>query len=149
VGLDGDVLVSLPAFPADASDVDLSPDGGTVAFTKNDAGVRQIFTMAIDGSGLLRLTNDRRGAFGPTWSPDGGTIAYSGSGPQGTRDIYLVSVTGGDPERVTHDATVDELQPSWSPDGSRIAFGNAESGIEGAGPRVRTRPQSRPPGHDA
>lgn len=38
----------------------LAPDGRRIAFTSNRDGNLEIYTMAVDGSGLRRLTNSRR-----------------------------------------------------------------------------------------
>jgi Tol biopolymer transport system component len=140
VGLDGASLRSVPNLPPDAFDVELSPDGRTIAFASIQSGASQIYSMGIDGSGLRPLTHDRLSAFGPTWSPDGRSIAYTGSA-RGTLDIYAVPATGGGRVRYTNDPGIDELQPSWSPDGSRIMFAapvarGAASWLPGQGIRV-------------
>jgi hypothetical protein len=57
----------------------VSPDGTTAAFTHgNDSFLFEwdIYVAGTDGSGWLRLTDDRR-SLSPSFSPDGGTIAFS------------------------------------------------------------------------
>jgi Tol biopolymer transport system component len=120
VATDGQLKRSVPNLPADTFDVDLSPDGRTIAFARRRAGTSRIYTMAIDGTALRRLPHKQ--AFGPAWSPDGRSIAYTGSSRGGALDIFVVPADGGRPVRMTSDADVDELQPSWSPDGAQIAF---------------------------
>ena len=56
----------------------------------------------------------------PVWSPDGRHIAftrYASGGDIG--DIYVISVKGGEPIRLTFDYAVD---PTWSPNGMKIAY---------------------------
>jgi Tol biopolymer transport system component len=55
-------------------------------------------------------------------SPDGNQIAFVWGGDQGNNiDIYVKSVAGGQPLRLTEDPGID-LHPTWSPDGQRICF---------------------------
>ena len=74
--------------PTDGSYIDnfpsWSPDGSTIAFTRNMQGNYDIFTIRPDGSGLQRLTTDPGNDAHSTWSPDGQWIAFvSGQGVQG------------------------------------------------------------------
>jgi Tol biopolymer transport system component len=108
---------------------DVSPDGTLIAFVKPaDFGHGQIFVMRLDGTHERQLTGLQGqrgcgcGAIDPAWSPDGTTIAYSGMNLRGGRDIYLVNVTDGSIEQVTHSPLAGESEPTWSPDGRSIAF---------------------------
>jgi Tol biopolymer transport system component len=54
-----------------------SPDGTRIAFASTRAGgFPDIYTVAPDGGGLQRLTNDDLIDGSPTWSPDGTRIAF-------------------------------------------------------------------------
>jgi Tol biopolymer transport system component/DNA-binding winged helix-turn-helix (wHTH) protein len=75
---------------------------------------------------LTRLTFDAGLQTAPTWSPDGRMIAYS-SDHSGNFDIWVQSVSGGDPVQVTHSPAQD-WQPDWSPDGSQIVFRSERNG---------------------
>jgi Tol biopolymer transport system component len=55
-----------------------------------------------------------------TLSPDGRSAAYYDN-LGGNVDIYLASLSGGRPRRLTHDRGWD-TGPAWSPDGGKIAF---------------------------
>ncbi len=57
----------------------------------------------------------------PAVSPDGKMIAYSAGTDITSRKIYLKSIAGGEPLRLTDD-TYDDTSPTWSPDGTQIAF---------------------------
>lgn len=61
----------------------------------------------------------------PALSPDGRSIAYT-SDERGNLDVYVRSVDGGEPVRLT-DSDADDAQPAWSPDGRRIAFVSARA----------------------
>ena len=56
------------------------------------------------------------------FSPDGNQIAFVWDGDKHDNvDIYVKSLTGERPLRITSDPAIDVL-PAWSPDGQRIAF---------------------------
>ncbi len=60
-------------------------------------------------------------------SPDGLQVAFAWGGPeQDNVDVYVASVEGGEPLRLTTDP-VGDAGPTWSPDGRRIAFARYQS----------------------
>ncbi|QJE72454.1 hypothetical protein HHL28_04490 [Aerophototrophica crusticola] len=64
----------------------------------------------------------------PALSPDGGQLAFAARlADPGNADLYLQSVAGGSPVRLTDDPGIDSA-PAWSPDGSRIAFSRSADG---------------------
>ncbi|MCP9612032.1 S41 family peptidase [Coprobacter tertius] len=74
----------------------ISPDGSTIAFTfKGD-----IFTVPVTGGKAMQLTSNPAYDTRPVWSPDGRSIAFA-SDRRGSMDVYVVSVLGGEPQRVT------------------------------------------------
>jgi hypothetical protein len=74
-----------------------------------------IHTIRLDGSGPLRISQDR--GWNPTWSAHGG-IAYESS-----EGIVAVAPDGSD-RRVLVASNADRPvhSPAWSPDGQRIAY---------------------------
>ena len=57
----------------------------------------------------------------PAFSPNGDAIAFVWDGIDGASPgIYVVGTTGGEPTRLTSDAT--DISPAWAPDGRRVAF---------------------------
>jgi TolB protein len=78
--------------------------------------------MNVDGSGVIRLTDDPANDMFPAWSPDGQQIAFA-SGRDGNWEIYVMDADGGGVQNLTNNPAED-FSPSWSPDGTRIAFGS-------------------------
>jgi TolB protein len=97
-----------------------SPDGRWIAFESDTASFRDLYRMASDGSGLIRLTNNPEGNYEPAVSPDGASIAFVSS-RDGDAEVYVMRADGGEPRRLTAFHT-DDWGPRWSPDGRRIAF---------------------------
>jgi DNA-binding winged helix-turn-helix (wHTH) protein/Tol biopolymer transport system component len=107
------------------------------------------------GAGASVLPNLKRLTYGGglqtdvSWSPDGRRIAYAWN-RDGNFDIWVQSVEGGDPTRVTS-SPVDERQPAWSPNGQRLVFRSESDGgglftvdVQG-GPVRRIAPYGRRP----
>ena len=77
--------------------------------------------MGMDGAGLRQLTHDPFEATDPSWSPDGSRIVYVGFGGSDSRDLFVIDVEGGQPDKVMTEPE-DPWNPGWSPDGSRILY---------------------------
>jgi Tol biopolymer transport system component len=122
-----------------------SPDGLRIAFARETAEYKDIWSMATDGSDVVRITEVHRGrdfcvvllASSPAWSPDGSEIAYSlleggnvSCALRGAWDsIHAVSADGAGRTRLITDGgrtdpTTREgaYKPAWSPDGTHLAF---------------------------
>lgn len=54
-----------------------SPDGKSIAFTRNVKGKSQVFIMPLDGGEAWQLTEAPYGAGNPQFSPDGSKILFS------------------------------------------------------------------------
>lgn len=55
----------------------LSPDGRQVAFSMKAGRSQHLFTMNVDGSDLVQLTDERSIDVQPAWSPDGRWIVFT------------------------------------------------------------------------
>src|SRR5262249_6382130 len=63
----------------------------------------------------------------PSLSPDGRWIVYEGN-ESGNADIYLQSVGGQNPIKLTKDSLDDDSEPAFSPNGESIAFRSSRQG---------------------
>ena len=54
-----------------------SPDGKRLAFSSTHDGNQEIYTAALDGSDIVRLTQSPGHDAHPCWSPDGKSIAFA------------------------------------------------------------------------
>lgn len=122
-----------------------SPDGLRIAFARQTAEYKDIWSVALAGNDLERLTEVHRGrdrcivllASSPDWSPDGSEIAYSlldggnlSCGSHGAwESIHAVSTDGSGRTRLITDGGRSDptsgeggYKPAWSPDGAELAF---------------------------
>jgi Tol biopolymer transport system component len=115
-----------PAITACGPDLLTSGATGKIAFDSDRTDFnRDIYIMAVDGSGLTRLTTEPSIEKEPAFSPDGTKLSFS-SNRSGTFQIYLLDLTTMQVSQVTN-MTEDADESSFSPDGSLIAFHNAAS----------------------
>jgi Tol biopolymer transport system component len=63
----------------------------------------------------------------PVFSPDSQTVAFIRRASSHSRDIYIVSVTGGEPKRLTFD-NVPLWRSAWTGDGREIIFSSTRAG---------------------
>ncbi|MFC1557456.1 S9 family peptidase [candidate division KSB1 bacterium] len=111
-------------------DLQLSPDGSTIAFTvtepvKGSAQRRNIWLYSIADRELFRFTTSDKSDRNPRWSPDGKSLAFL-SNRKGETQIYLISTGGGEAAPLTESTTgIGSFE--WSPDGRFIAFTSEDS----------------------
>lgn len=93
-----------------AIDPSWSPDGGSIAFSRNG----DIWVMDAAALNLKQLTTNPAIEIAPTWSLDGQLIAFQGK-QTGNWDIYVVAADGTSPPvNITNDPATDN-QPTWRP----------------------------------
>ena len=86
-----------------------------------------IWYAELEGSGIARrLTTFDGSESNPHFSPDGNWVAFTGE-YDGNLDVYVVSLSGAAPQRLTWHPYPDMVR-GWTPDGERIVF---DSGREG------------------
>jgi tricorn protease len=100
--------------------------GDTVAFVY--AG--DIWTVPAAGGTARRLTSHPGLELFPKFSPDGRWVAFSGQ-YNGTRQVFVIPVEGGEPRQLTFYNEVAALPPrggydnrvlGWTPDGRNVLF---------------------------
>ena len=95
-----------------------SPDGGKIAFVRNDNKISDdIWTLSVLDRTLNPITNESGYEKSPVWSPDGKTILYDGDG------YCLAPVNGGEHRKLSDGGG----NPFWSPDGKWLIFTQNQS----------------------
>ena len=79
-----------------------------------------IWLAARDGINPQRLTSSQADEMRPRFSPDGQSIAYSAN-IDGNYDVFVISVTGGQPRRMTWHPGNDRVL-GWTSDGKSVAI---------------------------
>ncbi|MFI0372317.1 protein kinase [Actinomadura sp. 1N219] len=117
---DGSALRKVTAI-APGTRVTWSPNGARLAYMAEKAGVRQIFTITVEGRSPTQLTTDPSFKDDPMWSSTNQIVFWSRQ--TGDEQIYTLDPNRpGTPwTRVTKDGT-RSVDPEWSPDGRKIAF---------------------------
>jgi WD40 repeat protein len=109
----------------------------------------ELLTVSVGGGAPRQIAvvlRDATSKLQPSWSPSGARIAFWAI-VRGVRDIYTVSVAGGDAVPLTHDVAAD-FAPTWSPDGKFVFFASDRGGAMGLW-RVPVDEASGTPGGDA
>lgn len=124
------------------SDVALSPDGRTVAYTvqtreRPGRPMSQIWLMDLASGDSKRLGDESTPSSGPLWSPDGRWLAYRGSDGQRS-GLMIVRADGTEPRFIAEIRGTNHPLPgtgasvTWAPTSDRIAFVSAVPGPEPA-----------------
>ncbi len=95
-----------------------SPDGSRILFQSyrdcSCTETSQVYAVAVDGSGLARLTNVGRN-IEPSWSPDGERIIYAhapGVGSSHSPDLWAMDATGRNKKALVQ-TNLWESEPDW------------------------------------
>jgi Tol biopolymer transport system component len=100
-----------------------SPDGARVAFSSDRDGEPGIWAADRDGSNLQKIL---AGDGTMSWSPDGRSIVFD-LPVEGNTDLYVKSLDGGQPRRLTSEPSIDGT-PEWSRDGKWVYFTSTRAG---------------------
>ncbi len=74
-----------------------------------------IYTALRSGGAATRLTSDEGLEFFPKFSPDGSMIAFGGQ-YDGDMSVYVISVNGGNPTRLTYHPGIQHTSERFGPD---------------------------------
>ncbi len=94
-----------------------SPDGKLIAFNSTRDGDSimtdwEIYVMKADGTGLQRLTHDKKPDGHPRWSPDGESLVFHSNrdgieGKASEVELYIIGVDGRNLRRITNNSLYD------------------------------------------
>jgi TolB protein len=120
IDLGGYQRTTFVSFKGTNSGARFSPDGRQVAMVLSGEGEPEIYVSNAQGRGVSRRTHSDTTKASPCWSPDGSRLIFAMEpGPQ----LYVMSASGGVPQRVTFGTSGYCAEPDWSrADPNKIAF---------------------------
>jgi len=104
---------------------------GHIAFYSNRAAPDRddIYVIAANGTGLIKLTSTRQRNWFPAYSPNATFIAFQGENGEQFGDIFRIPPSGGGETLLTPNTPRnDDIEPAVSPDNTRIAFSSDRNG---------------------
>jgi TolB protein len=137
--------VQLTEFDNNASAPEISPDGGSIVFSRIWEGMETIWVMDRDGGNQRLVFGPPRGSgWDPVWSPDGSQILFASDRGDDIQ-LYVIDLDGNNLRQVTQ---LENLRgrSDWSPDGTAIATYSGEPWLreivilepDGSNPRLIT-----------
>lgn len=105
----------------------LSPEGQTLAFTGQEEGLPEVFSMSAQGGPVQRLTYLGVNTYVVGWHPQGKTIIFASDTAQPFRQhhhLYQISAEGGQPELLSAGPA---KSVSYGPDGGLVIGRNTTS----------------------
>lgn len=98
-----------------------SPDGQSLTYCANRAGAMDVYTINIDGSNEVRLTDSEGLNDGPEYSPDGKYIWFN-SMRTGLMQIWKMKADGSEQTQMTFEEDRNSWFPHISPDGKYAVY---------------------------
>ena len=122
---------SEPEAPVDEFAIEISSErrtGEIFAFVSDRDGNLEIYTAKVDGSEVVRLTDDEAADRWPAFSPDGAYIAFS-SERTGNWATFIMRVDGSGVQQISGVDGSDDKYPTFSPDGKWLAVVRDEAAL--------------------
>jgi len=108
------------------NDPSWSPDGLRISYTRTQSdSTVDIFTINVDGSNPVNVSNNPAPDRQPSWSPDGTKIVFTSLRNNST-NIFVMNADGSNQLKL--DSLLGDSSPSWSPDGTKIIFSSLQNG---------------------
>jgi TolB protein len=104
-----------------------SPNGDSILFTSFKRGFPDVHQIDLRRKKRTVLAAYPGVNTGAALSPDGKTLALILS-KDGNPELYIRSVRGGEPIRLTRTRSATEASPCWSPDGQSLVYVSDSSG---------------------
>jgi Tol biopolymer transport system component len=117
----------------DVRGLDVAPDGASIVYARRADGADpyQVVVASLATGDARPVTNPEASTLGdidPLYARDGRSVYFVRSVNEVTKDLYSVSIDGGEPERLTFDnRKINGL--TWSPDGDALLFTSTRSGM--------------------
>ena len=107
-----------PTKLTDGSNVAVSPDGGSIAFTAEVKGAPLLLVCSLPGCSSPRPIGAATFDTAVAWPPDGRGVAYANNG-----NLWVQPLNGGAPRQLTRFTDGRPIRSfAWSRDGQRLAI---------------------------
>jgi WD40 repeat protein len=120
ISVQGGDAIQITSGPDYDSEPAWSPDGRSIAFTRDDGHSMHIWVIRADGSSPRQLTHGQGINVDPDWH-SANRIYYTSTTGGKPLALWQVSATGGSPHPLLADGK-QNLEPASSPDGKSIVF---------------------------
>ncbi|HVM71744.1 MAG TPA: zf-HC2 domain-containing protein [Anaerolineales bacterium] len=111
---------TLPLATVEPTATPIPPYNGLIVFVSEASGNPQIYSLRLDGSGIIQLTKGPARNYSPAWSPDGERLAFV-SERNGNMVLSSMNPDGSGLTQLT-DQSGFSGDFAWSPDGRKIAY---------------------------
>ena len=134
VSLDGSSAKTLISTGRQESMAAWSANQAKLAWVTDRNGPQEIWVRLPDGSDRPAVTaqdfppGTNKWFTNPSLSPDGERLIYSRIDQAGADHLWMSSLSGGAPVRLTSTQSDTEMGGSWSPDGARFVYLNSVAG---------------------
>ena len=126
----GLVAVSIVLAFAASADAAYPGRNGKIAFSSNQAGNYDVYTINPDGTGVTRLTDNLQQDLEPKFSPDGSKIAFIRLDPVGSAyNVWLMNADGSGQQFLARARILQPASTTWSPDGTQLLV-TGSSGLD-------------------